>query len=177
MNKIPVTEIFYSLQGEGRMAGRPSIFIRLSGCNQTCWFCDTNFNKYEKINIDDIFKAIKGYESKHIIWTGGEPTLQLTDNIVDYFKYLGYSQGIETNGSKKVPINIDYVSCSPKVVPNILKNTFSDKLVDEFRYAIGVGDTPPNIQELPKAQDYYISPLFLGQEKSQIGRASCRERV
>jgi len=169
MKDIRVVETFYSLQGEGGMAGRATIFIRLGGCNKKCWFCDTEFNKYDTIPIEELHNRIKDYTGRYITWTGGEPALQLTEEIVDYFKQLGYSQGIETNGSLPVPKNLDYIACAPKVEVDVLNQAFDDScVIDELRYPLGVGEEPPMISELPACKSFYISPLFLGEEKLRL---------
>jgi len=111
---LNVNEIFYSLQGEGGRTGQASVFIRLAKCNLTCSFCDTDFERGVKMTTDEVLREIKQYGCKWIIWTGGEPTLQLTDSIVAFFKQEGYLQAIETNGTRKVPVGIDYITCSPK---------------------------------------------------------------
>ena len=109
-----INEIFYSLQGEGVHMGKPSIFIRLSKCNLRCSFCDTEFDSGHEMSLEAIHEAIKQWPSRRIIWTGGEPTLQLTDEVVAYFKALGYHQSIETNGTRRPPRGLDYITCSPK---------------------------------------------------------------
>ena len=91
-----INEIFYSLQGEGVHMGKASIFIRLSRCNLRCSFCDTEFDSGTEMTIEELRDAIAPYPGRRIIWTGGEPTLQLTEETVAYFKALGYHQSIET---------------------------------------------------------------------------------
>ena len=86
---LNVNEIFYSLQGEGGRTGQASIFIRLAKCNLTCSFCDTDFERGVKMTLDEVLREIGQYGCKWIIWTGGEPTLQLTDDIVAFFKEAG----------------------------------------------------------------------------------------
>lgn len=156
---LKVNEIFYSIQGEGGRAGEASIFIRLAGCNQSCDFCDTDHSKYKKMRLPDILGAINKYPCKWIVWTGGEPTLQLTDQIVIYFKEAGFKQAIETNGSNVTPLDIDYLACSPKVDTKQLERSFMFRCVDEFRYPIQQSITIPFIEELPKAKHYYVSPV------------------
>jgi 7-carboxy-7-deazaguanine synthase len=164
MNKLKVVEIFYSIQGEGANTGMPAIFIRLSGCNLKCWYCDTEWHKHIEMSISDILLQIEQYPCKNIIWTGGEPTLQLTDEILSHFS--SYYQCIETNGTNPVPSRIDYISCSPKVAPEILKRHFS--FIDEIRYPLNKEEKLPMIEELPTAKNYYISPLFLGDENRRM---------
>ena len=76
-----VNEIFYSLQGEGAYTGTPSIFIRLAGCNLRCPFCDTKHESYKVLTKEEIMAQIANFTAKHIVFTGGEPSLQLTAEI------------------------------------------------------------------------------------------------
>ncbi len=164
-----INEIFYSLQGEGAQMGKPSIFIRLSKCNLRCSFCDTEFDSGVEMTLDEIHQAIASYPCKHIIWTGGEPTLQLTEQVIDYFKHLGYFQSIETNGTRRPPLGLDYITCSPKKEAlGLLKKNFPDG-VDEFRFPIGKDiDLPPAIEDLPPAHNYLVSPIFVGDSWGEV---------
>ena len=167
---LNVVEIFQSIQGEGANVGRSAIFIRLSGCNKACWYCDTDWSKGDSMSVSQILDEVKKYSKSNeypnnlIIWTGGEPTLQLTNEVLDYFSE--YYNCIETNGTNPVPSKIQYISCSPKVSPEILKVNF--ERVNELRYPISVGDLLPDISELPEADNYFVSPVFLGEEKKRF---------
>ena len=97
-----VCEIFHSIQGEGELAGYPTIFIRLTGCNLRCKYCDTEYAFYEGIDmsIEEITNQIRSYRSRYVCVTGGEPLLQEETSIL--LKALldnGYKVCIETNGS------------------------------------------------------------------------------
>lgn len=157
---LNVNEIFYSLQGEGIRAGFPSIFIRLTGCNLTCGFCDTEFESGKTISIEELAKYISKFPCKEIVWTGGEPGLQLTKEVIEYFKSLGYFQAIETNGSVKIPDNIDHITLSPKVAEHVISKNFPNG-VTELKYVIHVGKlTHPNPGT---TSDYYwLSPQSNG---------------
>ena len=100
---MKINEIFYSLQGEGQWIGQPNIFIRTTGCNLRCSFCDTKYayeNGAEK-TIDQIIKEIKKFDCKKICITGGEPLVQ--KEIIELLeKTKKYDIIIETNGSKKI---------------------------------------------------------------------------
>ena len=110
-----INEIFYSLQGEGAFTGTPSIFIRFSGCNLKCDFCDTLHQSYKEMSTNEVIQEVKKYPAKHIVLTGGEPTLQVTDAFLAELKYHGYFIQIETNGTNFVESeDIDWVTCSPK---------------------------------------------------------------
>ena len=126
-----VNEIFYSVQGEGRYTGTPAVFLRLSGCNQKCDFCDTNHLAYEEMSEDDIVAAVSRFPSRHIVITGGEPTLQLTTSLADKLHDAGFFIQIETNGSVKMPedCRIDWITCSPKSAPVVLSHIDEIKVV------------------------------------------------
>ncbi len=162
-----INEVFYSLQGEGARTGTANIFVRLTGCDLACGFCDTEFESGKDTSVEMLLDILKEYPCKNIIWTGGEPALQLTTDIVAYFKEQGYYQCIETNGNHKVPPNLDYITVSPKVAEHVLKKNFypakGQPLVDELRYARHKGQLSvpkPGI----KAKHYFISPIFDGSE-------------
>lgn len=156
--RLTVNEIFYSLQGEGGRTGEASIFIRLSKCNLACIFCDTDFEFGVKMSLDEIFSEISQYPCRWIIWTGGEPTLQLKDETVAFFKEKGYKQAIETNGTRRVPAGIDYITCSPKQQFEKIRTLIPE--VDELRFPIAKGDPLPDISILPKTNRYLLSPIF-----------------
>lgn len=164
-----INEIFYSLQGEGINTGRAAIFIRLSKCNLRCSFCDTDFDSGEEMTDEEIAQTISGFAGRFIIWTGGEPTLQLKPETVAYFKSLGYTQAIETNGTRPVPLGIDYITCSPKrEAMKLLHRNFPDG-VGEFRFPVGsTADLPPSIEELPRAGAYLVSPIFSGDDAMRL---------
>lgn len=112
-----VNEIFYSLQGEGRWMGRPAVFVRMSGCNLKCPFCDTDFRGYREMSADDILSTCleEGGECRFIVLTGGEPSLQVDEQLIATLHQAGYYLSMETNGTHAVPEGIDWVTCSPKV--------------------------------------------------------------
>jgi organic radical activating enzyme len=160
---MKVSEIFYSVQGEGARVGTPTIFIRLSGCKtkHACYKlgikCDTEFESGKEMSKEDIHKYIKNltYNCFEITWTGGEPADQLTEDIIAYFKNCGYYQTIETSGLKPIPKNLDFVCVSPKVAEHVIKKNF-DYQIDELRYVRHEGQDIP--QPSIKAKHYFISP-------------------
>jgi 7-carboxy-7-deazaguanine synthase len=167
---LKVVEIFYSIQGEGRNTGRAAVFVRLSNCNKDCWYCDTDWSIGTEMTAGEILEEVQkfskpvDYPNNLIIWTGGEPTLQLTNEVLSLFE--GYYNCIETNGTNPVPSKIEYICCSPKVSPEILNKNF--KFVNEFRYPISEGAVVPDISRLPAADHYYVSPMFMGVEKKRF---------
>lgn len=158
---LKISEIFYSLQGEGARAGTPTIFIRLQGCKAkfACAAmgikCDTEFESGKKYSLDQLYNFIKDIPSWEITWTGGEPTDQLTDEIVSYFKQKGYYQAIETSGLNPVPNGLDFVCISPKVAEHIIKKNFP-KGCNELRYVRHKGQEIP--QPAIEAKHYWVSP-------------------
>ena len=109
-----VNEIFYSLQGEGVNSGVPMIFIRLSGCNLKCSFCDTEHWDFVEMDFDEILAALKSFPCQRVVITGGEPTLSFDEKFVDFLHDNGYWIAIETNGTRELPPSLDWVTLSPK---------------------------------------------------------------
>ncbi|GHU79523.1 7-carboxy-7-deazaguanine synthase [Bacteroidia bacterium] len=155
---LKVKEIFYSLQGEGGRQGEASIFIRLSGCNLKCDFCDTDFSGGETMELPQILSVIRPFPCRWIVWTGGEPTLQLTVEAIAFFKQEGYFQAIESNGCFPLPGLLDYTVISPKGNSDYAKKINSR--VDEVRLPTKKRDAIPCLERLPEAKYYFLSPVF-----------------
>ena len=95
---MKVNEIFYSIQGEGANSGTPLIFVRFSGCNLACKFCDTDFRKYVEMSEEDIVAKVGQYaDCKAVIFTGGEPLLQLNEKLCNLLHEKGYWIAVESN--------------------------------------------------------------------------------
>lgn len=110
-----VNEIFYSLQGEGYNTGIASVFIRLSGCNLRCSFCDTQHARGTMMSLPQLIDEVMKYpQAPLIVITGGEPTLQLNEALIHALHLTGKRIAIETNGTQAVPAGIDWVTLSPK---------------------------------------------------------------
>lgn len=109
-----VNEIFYSLQGEGFFTGTPSLFIRFSGCNLQCSFCDTKHQKGLKMTEEEIAAKAAQCPAKHVVITGGEPSLQLTASLVELLHQQDKFVAVETNGTHPLPTNVDWITLSPK---------------------------------------------------------------
>jgi 7-carboxy-7-deazaguanine synthase len=124
-----VNELFMSIQGEGYWTGRPAVFCRFSGCNlwtgreedraaAICTFCDTNFVDYEEYSLNQLVTEIAlrwpGGGTPMIIFTGGEPLLQLDDQLVNTLRDQGWYTAVETNGTRPLTVNVDWVCVSPK---------------------------------------------------------------
>ena len=132
---LPINELFYSLQGEGRLAGVPTVFVRTSGCNLRCWFCDSYHTSWEPthawMDVDDIVAEVESHErADHVVVTGGEPMIH--DQVVDLLDRLGgagYHTTVETNGTIYRDAHIDLASISPKLA-NSTPTTEKDPMGD-----------------------------------------------
>lgn len=111
---MKVNEIFYSLQGEGYHSGTPAVFVRFSGCNLRCPFCDTQHEEGVEMSEAEIVEAVKAYPASLVVVTGGEPAMQLTEGLVDTLHAAGKYVSVETNGTLPLPKNVDWITLSPK---------------------------------------------------------------
>ncbi len=131
-----VKEAFYSIQGEGLQAGRPAVFCRFSGCNlwsgkaadkpgSACPFCDTDFvgTDGKGGGVFDTAASLadhliscwpKSEEAPYLVFTGGEPSLQLDAPLLTACKTAGFTLAVETNGTRALPEELDWVTVSPK---------------------------------------------------------------
>ena len=111
-----INEIFYSIQGEGYHTGVPSVFVRFSGCNLRCGFCDTRHEYGTLMSDEDIIEEIKKYPAGLIVLTGGEPSLHIDREFIIKLKSgTSLPVSIETNGTRELPEEIDWVTVSPKI--------------------------------------------------------------
>ena len=155
---LKVKEIFYSLQGEGGRQGAASIFVRLSECNLKCDFCDTDFSGGEDMTCGQILSLIRQYPCKWLVWTGGEPALQLTDDCLLFFKRAGFRQAVESNGYYRLSALLDYTVVSPKGITDYARKI--NPRVDEIRMPVCENDIIPPLESLPDATHYFLSPIF-----------------
>lgn len=110
-----VNEIFYSLQGEGHWTGRPAIFVRFAHCNLSCPFCDTDFKTGTHYSEGELIAEVSKFAPcQFIVFTGGEPTLQLTESLINKLHKGGFYLAMETNGTRPYPKGLDWVTVSPK---------------------------------------------------------------
>lgn len=152
MGGLVVNEIFYSLQGEGFHTGTPAVFVRLAGCNLRCPFCDTDHTGGRSMTIDEIIGKISQYPATTVILTGGEPSLQDIAPLIDALHDEGRRVHIETNGTRKLPATIDWVTCSPKEgAPVVLDRC------DELKVVYTGQDVEALVATVP-ASYYFLQP-------------------
>lgn len=111
---MQVNEIFYSLQGEGCHSGTPAVFVRFSGCNLRCPFCDTQHAAATAMTEGEIVAAVERWPARLVVLTGGEPALQLTASLVDALHAAGRRVAVETNGTRPIAEGVDWITLSPK---------------------------------------------------------------
>lgn len=117
---MKIAEIFYSIQGEGMLAGVPSVFVRTSGCNLRCKWCDTPYTSWNpegnEMTVDQIVSQVTGFSAQHVVVTGGEP--MMFDAVVELTRSLkqsGMHITIETAGTVYKDVACDLMSISPKL--------------------------------------------------------------
>ena len=121
---MKIAEIFYSIQGEGMLAGVPSVFVRSSGCNLRCTWCDTPYTSWQpegvEMALDTIVAEVAGHKASHVVVTGGEP--MIAEGVVELTERLrgeGLHITIETAGTLHRPLACDLMSISPKLANSI----------------------------------------------------------
>ena len=166
-----VSEIFYSVQGEGRHTGMPAVFLRLAGCSMGCDFCDTKyaFAPGTPLNSLQILVELAKYPCKTVVVTGGEPTEQDLPGLINVLKSAGHTVHIETNGALDTDVSkADFVCVSPKktVSKEMLKKA------DVIKLVIGPKTT---LQDVEKYYNYenekttlYLQPLDNLQENIDL---------
>jgi len=173
---LNVKEAFYTLQGEGARAGRASVFIRFSKCNlwngresgrdaAICQFCDTditgtdgiNGGQYSSDELLDLAQTLWGDLTQgkpYVVFTGGEPALQLTETLVSSFQKAGFECAVESNGTLPLPSNLDWVCISPKGTSEVVHTR-----CDELKVVFPQIDLDPEQVAHIKADYYYLSPM------------------
>lgn len=114
VKRYKINEIFYSIQGEGYNAGCAAVFVRFSGCNLRCPFCDTQHEAGRLMTAAEICAEIRKYPAGLVVLTGGEPALFADAPLCDAIHALGCRIAIETNGTRPIDGAVDHVTCSPK---------------------------------------------------------------
>ena len=172
-----IKEIFYTLQGEGARAGRPAVFCRFAGCNlwsgreedrvtAICQYCDTDFvgtdgvsgGKFaDAASLANEINALwpKAFlENKYVVFTGGEPLLQLDAALINQMHQHGFEVAIETNGTLPVPEGVDWVCVSPKARSGLVV-----KSGDELKLVIPQDGLDISAFESLAFSHFYLQPL------------------
>ena len=164
-----VKEIFYSLQGEGFNAGRPAVFIRFAGCNLNCPFCDTDWKGGKQMNAEEIVTEAQAQAKaafslpELVVLTGGEPTLQVAEDLVARLHTKFKEIAIETNGTRPIPKGIDFVTLSPKE-DFCAKEKVVLPVADEVKVVYDIEHNPQKWLLRVRATDYYLQPCDTGDE-------------
>lgn len=170
-----VNEIFCSLQGEGYWTGTPMVFVRLSGCNLQCPFCDTSHQEGRPMQAEEIVAAVRscGGAATRVCLTGGEPLLQADGQLTDALHAAGYKLHLETNGTCAVPEGIDWVTVSPKAGVAGLKGNAAVVLqqADELKLVLAAGVDPQRWVDFP-ASWHFLQPCA-----APDGRSNAAETV
>lgn len=172
-----VKEMFYTLQGEGAQTGRPSVFLRFSGCNlwtglerdrgsAICQFCDTDFVGTDGVGGGKFLSAnalvnrvaslwpehVRG--KPYVVCTGGEPLLQLDTALIEALHVVGFEIAVETNGTIKAPKGIDWLCVSPKAGAEIVQNSG-----DELKLVYPQETLKPQMFEGLDFANFYLQPM------------------
>ena len=183
-----VKEIYYTLQGEGFYTGRPSVFLRFTGCNlwsgkekdrkkAICDWCDTDFigndgingGKYLGSEIIKIIKTLwpKKEQSKpYIVFTGGEPLIQLDNKLIERVHNAGFEIGVETNGTMTPPSGIDWICVSPKA-----RSNFILKKGNELKVVFPQYEFNPLDHENLEFEHFFIQPMDGLNQKENIRKS------
>lgn len=159
---MKINEIFYSLQGEGHLTGVPAVFVRFSGCNLRCPFCDTQHQQGTDMTEEEIVAEVAKYPSRWVVLTGGEPSLFITRSLIDRIHKCGKAVAVETNGTHAIEGFPDWVTCSPKDMfcdnaQPILRSCDELKVVFDGR--------EPNNYPTIYARKYYVQPCDTGDKQ------------
>ena len=185
-----VKEIFYTLQGEGHHAGRPAVFCRFAGCNlwsgrevdranAICQFCDTDFvgtdgelgGKFKQAEqlaatINQLW-PVTYPEYKYVVFTGGEPLMQLDAALINAMHAVGFEIAVETNGTIAIPEGIDWVCVSPKMGSELIVERG-----DELKVVI-----PQIGQDMKKYEQLDFTHFFAQAMDGPLQEENCRKAV
>jgi 7-carboxy-7-deazaguanine synthase len=166
-----IAEIYRSVQGEGLLTGVPSVFVRASGCNLRCWFCDTPYTSWRPqghdMSIDEVVAQVEEWDTRHVVVTGGEPMLfaELIP-LCARLRAIGRHVTIETAGTLDLPVECDLMSISPKFASSAPAEDTHPRwhrrhererhrpevicrLIDDYEYQVKfVIDTPADLEQV-----------------------------
>ena len=173
-----VKEIFYTLQGEGAQSGRAAVFCRFVGCNlwsghekdrtgAICKFCDTDFlgtdgpdgGKFDTEagladRIEQTWQPTSTSGKKFVVFTGGEPLLQLDRPLIDTLHTRGFEIAVETNGTVAAPSGLDWICVSPKAGAKLIQNTG-----DELKLVFPQTGAPPEEFQGLAFRHFFLQPM------------------
>jgi len=171
-----VKEVYYTVQGEGLNVGRPAVFVRFAGCNlwsgrehdrssAVCQFCDTDFvgtgpdgGRFATPDelADSVARAWRGDgdEARLVVCTGGEPLLQLDEQLIDKLHERGFAVAIETNGTRRAPATIDWICVSPKAGAQLVQRSGS-----ELKLVYPQNGAPPEEFEGLSFDHFFLQPM------------------
>ena len=168
-----LSEIFYSLQGEGAGAGMSCIFVRFAGCNLSCLWCDTNYECRARLSTKEVLGEIDGLSRKYgncgnVVLTGGEPLLQVGPSLIRALKREHFYLRVETNGTLPLPRGLDYVAVSPKAGTKVRV-----RRADEVRVVIRPQDgrraeEQVKIADKIAATYHFVSPVWRVAEGHEV---------
>lgn len=155
------SELFYSIQGEGGLAGTPSVFVRTSGCNLRCWFCDTPYTSWEpertRVGWRELLDQVLAIDCRHVVITGGEPLLQPeVMPLAQELRSAGRHVTVETAGTVFRPVAAALISLSPKLANSTPSEVHRP---GGGRYAARhdqIRDNPDAIRRLTDGYEYQI---------------------
>jgi 7-carboxy-7-deazaguanine synthase len=163
-----VAEIFVSVQGEGALVGTPMVFIRLSGCNLNCPWCDTKHEIWRELPVEDILGIVEALTDelsvKHVCITGGEPTVQDLGPLNQGLMLRGFQVSLETNGTRRLsPVEVPtFLTVSPKF-PDPGFDGWVVRQGNELKVAVGPDfPTGEELDELRLCRDfehYFLQPV------------------
>ncbi len=163
------TEIFASLQGEGRNTGRPAVFLRLAGCNLSCPWCDTDRTERFSLGLREAADRAEASGARSVIITGGEPTVHPgLCSLAAELRRRGMWIALETNGvvSPEDPAAFDYIACSPKAgYAALYRPETMLRAANEVRIVADSERAAPFFEEMRRliaADDYYVAQLDRG---------------
>lgn len=157
MKQYKVNETFYSVQGEGVLVGSPMFFIRFSGCNLACPWCDTEHVFYVWSSTRELVESAKASGALWVCLTGGEPALQVGQELIQGIHEVGLKVAVETNGTRELPAGIDWVTVSPKQGHPVRESVWN--VANEVRHVLQWGDSLPEFRE---GKANLLSPVFDG---------------
>ena len=193
--KLPINEVFETVQGEAKFTGTPSVFIRLQGCPVGCAWCDTKHtwemtgkvipiksmidktedtDCYSEMSIPEIMEMLKEYRANHIVLTGGEPAMYDLTELTTELIASGYSVQLETSGTFEIKVHAGtWITVSPKVdMAGGLKVLDSCiEIADEIKFPVGKLKDVENLKELLQkttCEDIWLQPLSQSEKATKL---------